>query len=68
MVAIKVNSPRLRSVWLNWHLGGFHWAHNDLTNVNLKAIHSCPVCREFREHHWPRKRMQEKPRRSGVFC
>jgi hypothetical protein len=46
--------PRLRSEWLNLHLGGYHWIHNDLTDWNLKAIHSCPVCREFRKRHWPR--------------
>ena len=39
---------RLHSVWLNMHVGGLHWIHNDLTEVNLGAVHSCPVCRAFR--------------------
>ncbi len=46
--------PPLRREWLNFHLGGFHWVHNDLTDTNLKAIHSCPACRMFRDRHWPR--------------
>src|SRR5262249_11487592 len=41
-------TPALRSVWLNLRLGGFHWAHNHLTDVNLKARHSCRLCRAFR--------------------
>ena len=42
-------APLYRSEWLNLHLGGFHWAHNDLADWNLKAVHSCPVCRAFRD-------------------
>jgi hypothetical protein len=46
--------PRLRSEWLNMHLGGFHWRHNDLTDDNLVAAHRCPECRSFRDSAWPR--------------
>src|SRR5271165_3433055 len=46
--------PLLRREWLNLHLGGLHWVHNDLTGTNLKAIHSCLACRMFRDLHWPR--------------
>jgi hypothetical protein len=53
--------PRLRREWLNWHLGGFHWIHNDLVDVNLKAIHSCLTCREFRARHWGSPTSLNKP-------
>jgi hypothetical protein len=46
--------PRLRSEWLNMHLGGFHWGHNDLIDDNLIAEHRCPECRSFRDRTWPR--------------
>lgn len=48
----KAALPRLRSEWLNLHLGGFHWIHNDLTDWNLKAVHDCPTCRGFRQAHF----------------
>ena len=50
-----------RSVWLNMCLGWLHWVHNDLTDDNLKAQHSCPVCREFRNKHWGRVSVVKKP-------
>ncbi len=41
----------MRSVWLNMHLGGFHWIHNDLSDANLQATHSCAVCNALRKAH-----------------
>jgi hypothetical protein len=46
---------RLRREWLNLHVGGFHWIHNFLTDVNLLARHSCQECADFRDQHWPRE-------------
>jgi hypothetical protein len=47
-----------RSIWLNMHLGWLHWAHNDLTDTNLKARHSCPVCEPFRKTHFKKGQNQ----------
>ena len=44
---MKYNS-RSHSIWFNMNVGGLHWVHNDLTDTNLKAVHSCPVCQAFR--------------------
>jgi hypothetical protein len=50
------NKASMRCEWLNYHLGGIHWVHNDLTDVNLLAFHaSCLTCRAFRSKHWPRR-------------
>ena len=49
---IAKQTHKLRIVWLNFHLGGAHWMHSDLSKHNLLATHSCPICNSFRKLHW----------------